>query len=71
MTRQEQAYLDAEVEFLQKCMERDICSVCDGKEWCIDHISPQARNEYVRRGLGCVCGVDCHSCCEHAKECLG
>lgn len=70
-TRQEQEYLDAEVELLQRCKERDICDICDGKEWCIDHFSQEARNEYVRRGLGCMCGVDCKKYCKHAKECLG
>ena len=71
MTRQEAEYLDAEVELLQKCKERNICRICDGKEWCIDEFSQEARNEYVRRGLGCMCGVDCRKYCKTAKGCLG
>ena len=62
--------LNAEVEFLRQCKERDICSICDGKEWCIDHISQEARIEYVRRGLGCMCGVDCKKYCKQAKDCF-
>lgn len=71
MTRQEAEYLDAEVELLQKCKEKDVCDICDGKEWCINKFSQGARNEYVRRGLGCICGVDCRKYCKRAKECIG
>lgn len=70
MTRQEAEYLDAEVELLQKCREKDICSFCNG-DWCISKFSQEARNEFVRRGLGCMCGVDCRKYCKMAKECLG
>ena len=71
MTRQE---LDAEVKLLQKYKEKDICKFCDfcdGKGWCMVTFSQEARNEYVRRGLGCICGVDCRKYCKMAKECLG
>ena len=70
-TRQEIAYEDAELELLIKCKDKDICSVCDGGEWCIKHFSQEVRNRYVAEGHGCICGVDCRKYCKNAKECLG
>lgn len=74
-TRQEIAYEDAiiekEVEILKACHEHDVCDICDGKEWCINKFSQEARNRYVEKGYGCMCGVDCRKHCKMAKECLG
>lgn len=76
-TRQEIAYDDAmiekEVEILKAVHDTDICELCGygEKEWCIRNFSQEARNRYVQKGYGCMCGVDCRKYCTQAKECQG
>ena len=68
MTRQEMAYLDAEVEMLHKHIEDGTaCNTCDGT-WCIGHSSLVARIKYSQK-YGCICGCCCRLCmC--AEDCL-
>ena len=65
--------LDKEIDKLKMLIQDyNICDLCDRKhEFCMEHFSKEVRNEYVRRGLGCLCDVDCASCCPNAKGCIG
>lgn len=61
-----------ELELLRICIQdKDVCSICDGNEWCINHFTQEVRNEYIAKGYGCICGVDCSKYCVNTKECCG
>lgn len=61
-----------EVELLKKCIwDKHMCNYCDGSGWCIKEFTQEVRNEYVLKGYGCICGVDCRKVCPNGKECCG
>ena len=66
MTRQEMAYLDAEVELLREHITTVDCSNCND-DWCFNHASQQARHASAAK-YGCICGACCRKCI-NAKEC--
>ena len=55
------AYVDAH------CGAGIYCEEENGNPWCINHASPELRDEYASK-YGCICGSHCERCCNF-KEC--
>ena len=43
------------------------CEEENGNPWCINHASPELRDEFASK-YGCICGSHCERCCNF-KEC--